>query len=80
MKKADGLSADGLIRAAKIVFTEFGLPKKTILDAGMNFISDKGQFCRVLDIDQSIISPYHHQKNRQVEACIKFVKHAIKML
>ena len=38
MKKADGLSADDLIRAAKIVFVEFGLPKKIFLDAGMNFI------------------------------------------
>ena len=28
MKKADSLSADDIIRAAKIVFTEFGLQKK----------------------------------------------------
>ena len=31
MKKADGLSADDLIRAAKVVFTEFELPKKNSL-------------------------------------------------
>ena len=39
-KKADGLSADDLSRAARIVFIEFRLPKKIISDAGTNFISD----------------------------------------
>ena len=34
MKKAEGLPTDDLIGAAKIVFTEFGLPKKIISDAG----------------------------------------------
>ena len=29
VKEVDGLSAEDLIRAAKIVFTKFGLPKKT---------------------------------------------------
>ena len=28
MNRTDGLSEDDLIRAAKIMFTEFGLPKK----------------------------------------------------
>ena len=37
VKKADGLSADDLIRGAKIVFAEFGLPKKIVSDAGTNF-------------------------------------------
>ena len=40
MKKADGLSADDLIRAAKIVLAQSGLPKKIVSDAGTNFISD----------------------------------------
>ena len=30
MKEADGLSAEDLNRAAKIVFSDFGLPKKII--------------------------------------------------
>ena len=37
VKNADGLSADDLIRAAKIMFGELGLPKKIISDASMNF-------------------------------------------
>ena len=39
MKKADGLSADGQIRAIETVFTEFGLQKKIVSDEGTNFIS-----------------------------------------
>ena len=39
VKKADGLSADSLITAAKIVFMEFNLLKEIVWDAGMNFIS-----------------------------------------
>ena len=37
----DSLSAYILIREVKTVFAEFGLPKKTVSDAGTNFISDK---------------------------------------
>ena len=37
-KKADGLSADNLIRTAKMLFVETGLPKKIVSDAGTNFI------------------------------------------
>ena len=37
VKKADGLSANDLIRAAKIVFAEFGLPKKIVSDTGLIF-------------------------------------------
>ena len=74
-KKADGLSADNLIRAATIVFTKFGLPKKIIPNAGINFILDEfKQFCRQMSIDQAITSLYHHQSSRQVEVCIKLVK------
>ena len=39
MKKASGLSADELIRVAKIVFAESGLPKKIVIDAGIKFVS-----------------------------------------
>ena len=35
VKKTDGFSADNLTRAAKIVFAEFGLPRKIVSDAGM---------------------------------------------
>ena len=40
-EKTDGFSAENLIRAIKIVFAEFGLPKKIVSNAGTNFISDK---------------------------------------
>ena len=42
IKKPNGLSADNLIRAVKIVIAEFGLPKETVSDVGTNFISDNG--------------------------------------
>ena len=57
MKKVDGLLAENLIRVAKIVFTEFGLPKKIVSQAGMNFLSDKcKQFCRQLNTEQAVTS------------------------
>ena len=74
IKKADGLSAEDLFSAAKIVFAEFGLPKKIISDTVINFVSDGiKQLCKQLNIDQAIISSYHHQSNGQVEECIKIV-------
>ena len=44
-------------------------------DAGTNFVSDKfWKFCNSINVEQAVLSAYHHQSNRQVEACIKFVK------
>ena len=81
MKKTDGLSVDDIIKAAKILFKEFKLPKKIVSDASMNFLSDQfKEFCRWLNIDQAITSPYNDQSNGLVKACIMFVKCAIKML
>ena len=37
LKRADSLTADDLVKGAKIAFTEFGLPKKIISDASQNF-------------------------------------------
>ena len=55
--KTDSLSGDNLIRMVKIVFAEFGLPKKIVSDAGTNFIQDKfRQFCRQLNTEQAITS------------------------
>ena len=39
--KIEDLSADSQILACKIIFSEYGLPKKRMLGAGSNFISDK---------------------------------------
>ena len=76
MKRADRLSADDLIRVAKVVFHRIWvIPTKTVVDAGTNFIADCfQQFGRQLNINQAITSSYHHQSNGQVKACIKFVK------
>ena len=79
MKKADGLSADDLIRGAEIVFAEFGLSKKIVSDAGKKFVSDQFKpFCRQLNIEQAIKSSWHHQINGQVEAYMMFLMHGIK--
>ena len=40
IKKTYSLSANILIRAVKILFAQFGLPSKIVLDAGINYISD----------------------------------------
>ena len=37
VKKADSITADDLVKADKIVFTKFKLPKNIISDEGMNF-------------------------------------------
>ena len=68
VRNIDGLSADNLSRVVKIVFAEFWLPRKGVPDAGTSFISDKfRQFCRNLNIEQTITSSYHHQSKGQVE-------------
>ena len=68
-----------MTKAVKIMFTEFGLPKNIVSDAGINFISDKfRQFCRQLKIEHAITSS-HHKSNGQVEACVKLMKYTIKM-
>ena len=50
-------------------------------DPHSNFISEKFRsFYSSLNTEQAVSSLYHHQSNRQVEACIKSIKHTIKML
>ena len=47
IKKAENLSADSLILTCKVIFVEYGIPKKIMSDAGSNFISDKFKtFCK----------------------------------
>ena len=73
-KKAKSLTADDLVKPAKIVFTEFGLPKEIISDADMNFSTDIfRQFCRKVNLEQAITLSHHHQSNDKVEVCIKFL-------
>ena len=53
MKKAEDMLADSLILEYKVVFSEYGLPKKIMSDAGGNFISDKFQ---------AVLQKYEHRK------------------
>ena len=79
VKKTKGLSADSLIAAFKVVFSEYRIPKKIMSDAGGNFISEKFKnFYDSLNIEQVVSSSHHHQSNGQVEACIKFIKYTMK--
>ena len=79
IRKTDDHSTDSLIPACKIIFSEYGLPKKIMSDAGCNFISDKfKRFCKNLNTEQAVSSLYHHHINGQGEASIKFIKHTIK--
>ena len=76
-EKADSMAANDPVKVANIIFAEFGLPKKFISDGDWNFTPNiLRQFCRQKNIKQTITSSYHHQSNGQVEAYIKFTKHA----
>ena len=79
IQKLQGLSAEHLINAVSAIFTEYGIPCKLMSDAGANFVSEKFRcFCRSINVEQMVSSAYHHQSNRQVKACIKFIKQTFK--
>ena len=40
MKKVAGLSVDDLVQMAKLIFAEYTLPKKFVVDAETNFTSE----------------------------------------
>ena len=72
IRKMEELSADSQILACKIIFSEYGFPKKIMSDACSNFISDKfKRFYQNLNIEQVVPSSSHHQSNGQVEAYVK---------
>ena len=79
IKMVEDLLEDSLILACRIIFSEYGLPKKIMSDAGGNIISDKfKRFCQSMKIEQTVFLLYHHHSNGQVEACIKFIKCSIR--
>ena len=46
VKTLEGLSADSLINTVKIIFAEYGIPRKIMSDMGTNFVADRfWQFC-----------------------------------
>ena len=54
IKYTEDLSADILIPACKIIFSEYDLPQKIMSDAVGNFISDKfKQFFQNMNIEQA---------------------------
>ena len=80
IEKTTDLTASSLILMCKIIFAEYGIPKKIMSGSGGNFISDKFKtFCKNVNIEQAFSSSYHHQNNGQMEVCIKFVKCTLKM-
>ena len=75
IRKMQDLSADGIMLTSRITFAEYRLPKNIMSDSSGSFVSDKFKtFCRSLNIEQALSSSYHHQRNGQVEACIKLIK------
>ena len=79
-KRMEGLSTENLITTAKVIFAEYGIPCKLMSDTGTNFISDKFRmFCSSPNIEQAVLSAYHHQSKDQVKACIKVMKCTFKM-
>ena len=80
IKKTEEPSMDSLIQTCKYILLEYGLLQKMMSDTGGNFVSGKcKQFCKNLNREQVTSSLYHHQSSRQVEACIKVMKHTIQM-
>ena len=80
IKRMEGLSTENLIATTKVIFAEYGIPCRLMSDTSTNFISEKFKsFSSRLNIEQTVFSAYHHQSNGQIEACIKFIKHTIKM-
>ena len=68
VKKVAGLPAGDLVQMIKLIYAECGLAIKIASDADTNFTSEIfKKFCRRMNIQQSIKSSYHHQRNGQVE-------------
>ena len=81
LKKVTSLSADDLAQITKLMFAEYEFPKKIDSDTGTNFTSEMFKdFCRQMNIQQTITSSCHHQSNGQVEAFLKFVKCTIRKM
>ena len=65
VKKVNSLSADNLVQATQQIFAEYGLPKKIVSYVGTNFTSETFKdFCRKMNLQQTITLSYHYQSNR----------------
>ena len=64
VKKVNSLSADNLVQMTKLTFAEYGHSKKIVSNTGTNFTSKTFKdFYKKVNIQQTIISSYHHQCN-----------------
>ena len=80
IKRIEGLSTESVIATTKVIFAEYGILHRLMSDVGTNFILEKfRRLCSRLNIEKAVSSAYHQQSNGQVEACIKFIKHTLKM-
>ena len=81
IKRLEGLSAEDLTNAVKIILMEYGMPQKIMSDAGTNFVYDWFQlFCKAINVEQATSLAYHHQSNGQIKPCIKFKKCTFKKM
>ena len=79
IKRMEGLSAENLIATTNVIFAEYGILHRLMSDASSNFVSETFRsFCSSLNIKHIVSSLYHHQRNGQVEICIKFIQCTIK--
>ena len=61
VKKVNSLSASNLEQTAKLNFCRMLTSKQIVSDVGINFMAEKFKaFCRRMNIQQTIISSYHH--------------------
>ena len=79
IRKLQGLLAEHLINAVSAIFIEHGIPQNLMSDTGTKFVPEKFRhFSKSINVEQVASLAYHHQSNRQVEACIKFIKRMFK--
>ena len=67
--KRQEVSADSLILACNVIFSEYGLPRRILSDVRSNFVSERfNEFFRNLNTEQAV-----SRSIRQVEECIKLI-------
>ena len=67
VKKVNSLSADDLVKMAKLICAEYRLQKRNGSDVGTNFMAVTFKaLCREMNSQQTITSSHHHKCNGQV--------------
>ena len=69
------------IQHLRVLFAQFGVPEIIVSDNGSQFVATKFQsFCRMNEIRQIQIAPYHPSSNRLPERAVKVLKQEIRKL